>query len=257
MPPVSSWLLLTSCCPPPRAQAYRRLALLKHPDKCKSKDAAAVAAAAAAFAELQKAYAVLTDKDARAALDGLLAARAARSARTVVHSEKRRRMMEELERRERTTEAARGAEEAARAKLGQEIARLRRAAAEREAAAQAQRRAAAAAPAAPSGQGAAAGGGAVLSDGGGGISVETQERLLRTLKVSWSRKVRRGWGAGCPSTHHTNTLSVATVALWRCRRRRVQSPHPPLFPPLHRMGSTLAQTCGRRLGRMGAWRTWW
>lgn len=46
-----------------RPQAYRRLALIKHPDKAKTPNAAAE------FAELQKAYAVLCDPDARSALD--------------------------------------------------------------------------------------------------------------------------------------------------------------------------------------------
>jgi hypothetical protein len=52
---------------PPRAsrppKAYRRLALVKHPDKAKTPNAAAE------FAELQKAYALLCDPDARGALD--------------------------------------------------------------------------------------------------------------------------------------------------------------------------------------------
>ena len=52
--------------PPSIAQAYRRLALLKHPDKAKTPNAAAE------FAELQKAYALLSDADARAALDDYL-----------------------------------------------------------------------------------------------------------------------------------------------------------------------------------------
>jgi hypothetical protein len=53
--------------PPPRtAQAYRRLALIKHPDKAKTPNAAEE------FAELQRAYSVLSDPSARAALDDYL-----------------------------------------------------------------------------------------------------------------------------------------------------------------------------------------
>jgi curved DNA-binding protein CbpA len=47
----------------PQTQAYRRLALVKHPDKAKTPNAAAE------FAELQRAYAVLSDAGTRAALD--------------------------------------------------------------------------------------------------------------------------------------------------------------------------------------------
>lgn len=48
-------------------QAYRKLALVKHPDKNPDNPAAADE-----FAVLQKAYDLLTDKEARAALDTLL-----------------------------------------------------------------------------------------------------------------------------------------------------------------------------------------
>ncbi|KAI8463037.1 MAG: DnaJ domain-containing protein, partial [Monoraphidium minutum] len=47
-------------------KAYRRLALVKHPDKAKTPNAAAE------FSELQRAYALLCDAPARAALDDLL-----------------------------------------------------------------------------------------------------------------------------------------------------------------------------------------
>ena len=49
------------------AQAYRKLALVKHPDKNPDNPKAADE-----FALLQRAYDLLTDAEARAALDGLL-----------------------------------------------------------------------------------------------------------------------------------------------------------------------------------------
>jgi curved DNA-binding protein CbpA len=53
--------------PPCTLQAYRKLALLKHPDKNPDNPRAADE-----FAVLQKAYELLLDAEARAALDGLL-----------------------------------------------------------------------------------------------------------------------------------------------------------------------------------------
>jgi curved DNA-binding protein CbpA len=48
-------------------QAYRKMALVKHPDKNPDNPRAAEE-----FSALQKAYDLLLDKEARAALDGLL-----------------------------------------------------------------------------------------------------------------------------------------------------------------------------------------
>jgi peptidoglycan hydrolase CwlO-like protein len=114
------------------------------------------------------------------------------------HDEKRRRMMEDLERREKGWEAARTQEESARAKLHAEMERLRRQAAEKAAQKAAEQRTAAAAATAAradaGGEGQGAGGGAGVAAAGaaaapGDLGEEMRERLGRTLKVSWSRKV--------------------------------------------------------------------
>ena len=54
-------------CSPSACQAYRRLALIKHPDKNPDNPKAADE-----FQALQRAYDLLCDKEARAALDNLL-----------------------------------------------------------------------------------------------------------------------------------------------------------------------------------------
>ncbi|KIY95340.1 putative DnaJ subfamily B member 5 [Monoraphidium neglectum] len=94
-------------------KAYRRLALIKHPDKAKTPNAAAE------FAELQKAYQVLSDAAARGALDDYLCAKAAREARYAQQDGKRRKMREDLEQRERTVVRERTEEEKAKARLKQ------------------------------------------------------------------------------------------------------------------------------------------
>lgn len=111
-------------------RAFRRLALTKHPDKQPDNPRAA-----AEFDEIQKAYAVLTDGEARAALDGLLAARAAAAARDAERSDKRRRMAADLDAREKAAAAGGGGGvrpppddpvARARARLAAELERLRK-----------------------------------------------------------------------------------------------------------------------------------
>lgn len=140
-------------------QAYRKLALLRHPDKNPDNPNAA-----SEFAALQKAYDLLTDANARAALDSLLQAKAAQYEKVAVRDEKRRRMVEDLERREKAADGHRSTEELARARLHAEIERLKAQAREREAR-RAEELRRALRPTAP--------------------ALEVQERLSRTLKVSW------------------------------------------------------------------------
>ncbi|GAB4821260.1 hypothetical protein N2152v2_008306 [Parachlorella kessleri] len=162
-------------------KVYRKLALQKHPDKNRDNPNAA-----AEFAELQKAYDLLSDAEARKALDDLLKAKTQRAERFVVRDEKRRRMMDELERREKQVGRERSQEEIARAKLKAEIERLRRQAAEREAKQYAEQRKAAAEVAAA----AAATAASSVPSGAAGQEVpqDLREKLSRTLKVSWNRK---------------------------------------------------------------------
>ncbi|GIL54940.1 hypothetical protein Vafri_10633 [Volvox africanus] len=175
-------------------KAYRRLAILKHPDKNRDNPKAAEE-----FGELEQAYRLLLDKDARGALDDLLRAQAQRAARVSQVSEKRRKLKEELEKRERQSASERSEEEMARHRLKIELERLRRKAEEEErrqrqqaaelsAAIAVQRAAAVAAAGAPGGGGASA----AYSDGNGdGAPAEAvQAQLRRTLKVTWDPTCR-------------------------------------------------------------------
>ena len=147
-------------------RAFRRLALTKHPDKQPDNPDAA-----AEFAEIQKAYALLTDADAKAALDGLLAARAAAAARDAERTDKRRKMAADLDARERAGVSGRSATTArpaaddpvaaARVRLAAELERLRK---KSESAAAA---AAAAAPPPPP-------------------PLPLDDELDRTVKLSWA-----------------------------------------------------------------------
>ena len=104
-------------------KAYRRKALVLHPDKRKESERET---AQREFDQLQKAYDILLDPEARAALEGLAKARAARAAKNEQQDAKRRKLREDLERRERAAERGRNEEEEAKQRLAAELARLKR-----------------------------------------------------------------------------------------------------------------------------------
>ena len=87
------------------------------------------------FNEVKQAYELLCDDAARGAWDDLAKVKREKSERESAQDDRRKRMRADLEERERQFGQQRGAENAARAKLKQEIDRLRAAAAERAAAA--------------------------------------------------------------------------------------------------------------------------
>jgi len=114
-------------------RAYRRLVLTAHPDKRPDLDPRA---AQREFQRLQRAYELLTDPEARKALDGVLQAKARRTAtktaRDANMDAKRRKLAADLEERERAAGEQRQADRdeaelaAARGRLERELARLRR-----------------------------------------------------------------------------------------------------------------------------------
>lgn len=115
---------------------------------------------------------------------------AARIVRTATKDAKRQKMMADLEAREAAGETQRSQVEAARARLAEEVAKLRRRAAEREAAERA-RTVREQEPAAQAGAAEVAG-----LDAKDLASASLQERLARTVKASWARAVRAGMGLG-------------------------------------------------------------
>ena len=104
-------------------KAYRKLALKLHPDKRKDSERER---AQQEFDQLQKAYDILLDPEARAALENLAKARQATRKRHESQDAKRRKMREDLERRERAAERGKNEEEEAKERLQQELARLRK-----------------------------------------------------------------------------------------------------------------------------------
>eukprot|EP00891_Asterochloris_glomerata_P005995 jgi/Astpho2/5995/Aster-03952 len=117
-------------------KAFRMLALKKHPDKQRDNPNAA-----AEFNLIQRAYELLSDAQARAALDDLhrhafpcfCQAQAARQARQAGQSDKRRKMQQDLAKREEAWQTERSAEQQASSRLKSELERLRKQAAERQA----------------------------------------------------------------------------------------------------------------------------
>ena len=104
-------------------KAYRKKALVLHPDK---RAASEREKAQREFDQLQKAYDILLDPEARAALENLAKARAASRARAEQQDAKRRKLREDLEARERAAERGKNEEEEAKERLRGELARLRR-----------------------------------------------------------------------------------------------------------------------------------
>eukprot|EP00898_Chlorokybus_atmophyticus_P001771 jgi/Chlat1/2595/Chrsp178S02446 len=149
-------------------KAFRRLALLYHPDKQRPGKGVSPAAAAAKYERVQRAYEFLTDERARAAYDAVLKARADAAQRRTQHSAKRQKLVAELEKREKQFTEQRDELADAKRRLAAEIARLRRDSLARQQQ-ERERAAAAARAAAPAGANLAA------------------EHIERTVKARWSR----------------------------------------------------------------------
>lgn len=105
------------------ASAYRSLALKYHPDKNLALESVE------RFHDVTRAYQVLTDVDARKALDALLATKEAHRRREAELDASRRELRDDLLQREREARKRKAEEEASQLKLLQEIDRLRREAA--------------------------------------------------------------------------------------------------------------------------------
>ncbi|KAL6759589.1 DnaJ-domain-containing protein [Haematococcus lacustris] len=179
-------------------KAYRTLALKLHPDKNKGNPNAATE-----FAQLEQAYRVLTDLQARGALDDLLRAKMQRQARRSSENDLKRKMRDELEQREKQFASSRQEEQAARSRLNEELDRLRRTmaaeAAERAAAAAAAPTACGVNPTGPSrggGRGDSGLGGTVpCAQAGMAPGCQAHEPLAAaitcTVKVSWDASSRQ------------------------------------------------------------------
>ncbi len=175
-------------------KAYRKKALVLHPDKRKDSEREV---AQREFDALQKAYDILLDPQARKALEDLAKARAATQARFDAQDAKRRKMREDLERRERAAERGKTEEEEARERLQAELTRLRRDFASRKRAYDGEVR--------PGGDGSVSGPGAAeRRDENCAAKAQTTRRgedeknksasvvpehLYRTVKVSWRKDV--------------------------------------------------------------------
>ena len=175
-------------------KAYRKKALVLHPDKRKDSEREV---AQREFDALQKAYDILLDPQARKALEDLAKARAATQARFDAQDAKRRKMREDLERRERAAERGKTEEEEARERLQAELTRLRRDFASRKRAYDGEVR--------PGGDGSVSGPGAAeRRDENSASPAQTTRRgedeknksasvvpehLYRTVKVSWRKDV--------------------------------------------------------------------
>ena len=161
----------------------------KHPDKNKDNPKAAEE-----FSRIGKAYEVLSDKDARAALDAVILAKRKRQEELSRQGAKRRRMREDLEAREAALGAgprarAKNEEEMARDRFRAELERLNRQAAERRRAAMgaaAAERARAAGPVpGAAGPTASAPGSGRASPAPAAQTAELREQLARTVRASW------------------------------------------------------------------------
>eukprot|EP00798_Chlamydomonas_sp_ICE-L_P004994 gene4994-34778_t len=154
-------------------KVFRKLAVVKHPDKNRTNPNAA-----AEFAEIDKAYRILLDESARGALNDYLAAKAHRSKRDSQSSDKRRKLKEELEAREKRVYSERNEEDVARARLKVELERLRKSAEQEE---MQHRQHAAQVTAAVN---------AARQGASSTPSDETMSQLHRTLKVQWDPESR-------------------------------------------------------------------
>ena len=162
-------------------KAYRKKALVLHPDK---RAASEREKAQREFDQLQKAYDILLDPEARAALENLAKARAASRARAEQQDAKRRKLREDLEARERAAERGKNEEEEAKERLRGELTRLRRDFATRKRAYD-RETAATTTPEEPA-RGAA--------ERPADASRAVPEHLYRTIKVAWRRDA-----SNCPA----------------------------------------------------------